>query len=148
LVGLRDQVQSLSVRHILFGTTYHCTQCDFEFCSGWSHHAGGQFFVCKHCRADFVLGGGQSAWGPRPNEQLEFFLIGADGQLSTGRHVTVERQSQEQNTVGQSVLVLDIDAVPCPHCQREGMLAQFFEPGETCPQCRTGIIERQGTCIY
>ncbi|MDB5342729.1 MAG: hypothetical protein JWP89_1106 [Schlesneria sp.] len=29
----------------MMGHSYECTDCDFEFCSGWSHHAGGQLRV-------------------------------------------------------------------------------------------------------
>ena len=65
----------------MHGEVFRCTSCDFDFSSGWSHHAGGQFLVCRECGTHYVLGGGESCWSARAGEhlQLQFLPCDAEG---------------------------------------------------------------------
>lgn len=132
----------------MMGHSYECTDCDFEFCSGWSHHAGGLFLVCPACAAHYVLGRGQSVWGPREGETLWLIEEGAnDDQQSNEPYVANIRPVTDVEE-WDGVVRLVIEDLRCPKCTAHERLTQEFAEHQICPQCKIGIIERRGSCIY
>mgnify|MGYP007046955198 CR=1 FL=1 len=132
----------------MMGHSYSCDRCDFEFCSGWSHHAGGLFVVCPSCAAQFTLGDGQSEWGPREGETLRLMALGPDGEEPTEIRAVIHILPRENDEEWDLVVRLNFGNVPCPQCDTDEKLIQEFDAGQSCPQCHEGKIERTGSCIY
>ena len=135
----------------MFGITYHCDQCDFEFCSGWSHHASGQFMVCSNCGCDYVLAGGESCWGTHAGERLQLFAIDGENDVPTGCFTTVREKSMDELANAQAadgVSRLELDPLQCPNCKMTNTMLQWFNNGDQCPRCRAGHIRQRGSCIY
>ena len=130
----------------MLGYSFGCNNCDFEFCSGWSHHVGGQFLVCSKCATQYILGGGSSCWGPRDGETLELL-----GQTSAGVGPTGIRaiaHTSKTDCAWNGVVKLRLDAVECPTCHSLNSLVQSFEKNAPCPSCKSGTINKDGSCIY
>lgn len=134
----------------MFGINYRCDSCDFEFCSGWSHHSAGQHVVCSSCATHFTLGGGQSEWGTKKGERLQLLTFDGEHDVPTGVFVTVlEKDSEIANLQEQDgVSRLEFEPVSCPQCDRHDSLKQWFDENASCPKCRIGTIHRRGSCIY
>lgn len=132
----------------MMGHNYECDSCDFEFCSGWSHHAGGQFLVCPSCASQYILGDGQSEWGPRDGEKLRLIELCVDTyqptQMSSVIHILPRADEEEWD----GVVRLDVGDLRCPKCEPHEKLIQEFNENAECPQCHDGKIERHGSCIY
>jgi uncharacterized protein YbaR (Trm112 family) len=132
------------------GKVFRCTSCDFDFSSGWSHHAGGQFLVCRECGTLYVLGGGDSCWRARTGEHLELrFLPGeAEGDVATGPRVMVRVRAVPDGQEWDGVSYLDLPELACPRCNRPDALVQSLEEDLPCPACHRGTTVVLGTCIY
>ena len=131
----------------MLGREYHCSDCDFEFLSGWSHHVGGQFLVCRTCARCFVLGGGTSCWGPTDGEYLR--LVGEDGkQPVSGGPVRVSTIRPSGGETDDGISRLGFGPVRCPTCGSDDAITQTLEAGDWCPKCRHGHIEDGSTCVY
>jgi len=129
------------------GNEYACSDCDFEFCSGWSHHAGGQFIVCRCCGTKFILGGGNSCWGSQVDETLQVIRCDGSNQF-LGIEVRVMNKSFMDPDDEALVPYLRFDDIPCPDCKENNEIVQKFNPDDPCPRCPTGKINITGTCIY
>jgi uncharacterized Zn finger protein (UPF0148 family) len=46
------------------------------------------------------------------------------------------------------VSLLQFDDIPCPSCGLENVLVQSLEEKSMCPACGTGLVMKEGTCIY
>ena len=123
----------------MFGEVFHCSACDFEFTSGWSHHAGGQFLVCRDCGTHFLAGGGSSCWGPQPDERLQLFQY---------RYVKRLKRSVLEPTAVFRLPSDPLEPLACPACHHRGRLTDILVAGESCPGCHAGVIEHRGGCIY
>jgi hypothetical protein len=132
----------------VFGNEYRCTKCRFEFSSGWSHHAGGQLLVCKACAKHYVLGGGQSCWGAKDGEWLQLLTGNDNDQDSTGVRVAVSVPKPDDMNKWDGVFLLEFEDIPCPSCGGKNALVQTLEEESPCPACRTGLVKKEGTCIY
>ena len=132
----------------MMGHNYKCDQCDFEFCSGWSHHAGGQFLVCPSCAAQYILGDGQSEWGPRDGETLRLLELGLEidepTEVTTAIHVLPMASDEDWD----GVVRLEVGNLFCPKCDEHEKLIQEFDEDQSCPACHKGKVERRGSCIY
>jgi hypothetical protein len=127
----------------MFGITYTCDQCDFGFCSGWSHHAAGQLMVCGNCGRGYVLSGGASCWGTHIGERLQLFAFDGETDVPTGCFTTVREEPTNESELVQTedgVSHLYLDPLQCPHCSRTDTLRQSFEDGDECPKCHTGQV--------
>ena len=140
----------LIVERNMFGNTYRCSDCDFEFCSGWSHHSAGQHLVCRNCATYFTLGGGESVWGTHAGERLQFFAFDGEKENPTGVFVIVEENSLAFGKLQgiDGVSQVKFGQVDCPVCGVHDTMAQWFESGQKCPQCKNGSIVYSGACIY
>ena len=129
------------------GKQYRCTKCDLEFCSGWSHHAGGQFLICCDCGSDFVLGGGASSFGAVENESLQLFHFEPRSLIP---NLTVVVKSDVTNVADDwdGLCQLKFDDFPCPNCNRSNSIAQSLDGITECPKCRDGHVVPDGSCIY
>ena len=129
---------------------YRCDSCDFDFCSGWSHHSAGQHVVCRNCATHFSLGGGESEWGTKQGERLQLLTFDGEHDLPTGVFITVQEKDsqiallQEQDGVSR----LEFVSVACPQCCAIDSIAQWFDENEKCPKCKEGTMQRCGSCIY
>ena len=132
----------------MMGHNYKCSRCDFEFCSGWSHHAGGQFLVCPSCAAQYILGDGKSEWGPREAEALQLIELGLEADHPTGMATVIHIRPMPDGREWDGVVRLLIDDLRCPKCAAHDKLLQEFGELATCPKCHAGKIERHGSCIY
>ncbi len=133
----------------MFGNEFRCTHCQFEFSSGWSHHAGGQLLVCKVCGKHYVLGGGQSCWGAKNGEQLQLFAANEEGdRVPTGVIVVVSVPRPDPAEKWDGVSLLQFDDIPCPGCGGRNVLVQSLEEESPCPACGKGVVKKEGTCIY
>jgi phage FluMu protein Com len=132
----------------MFGVQYACDQCDFDFCSGWSHHSGGQHFVCKVCVTYFVLGGGASCWRPRELELLEYIEMGDESYMPTGVRTRIRILRGPGDKKWNGVLLLAARNIRCPRCKAADALLQRFAFSAKCPRCKTGNIINNGECIY
>ncbi len=132
----------------LLGHIYRCNNCEFEFCSGWSNHAAGQFVVCTECATQFILGSGSSSWGPSDGESLEYLEITDISERPTGVRSVVQIPKTNASQQWNGVIVLELDNAYCPRCLAENAIAQSFEPNASCPKCKTGDIQQHGSCIY
>ena len=131
----------------MFGEEFRCTKCDFEFCSGWSHHTGGQHLVCRHCGEQFFLGGGESRWQPRSGELLQLFPQNGEGSIPVGSKIEV-RLPDAAPGEKDGVAYLEIPALKCPRCNNTDALVQRLQENILCPTCNLGTIIRCGSCIY
>ena len=138
------------VERTMFGNTYGCADCDFEFCSGWSHHSAGQHVYCRSCATHFTLGGGASEWGTHKGERLQFFTFDGENDIPTGVFVAVDEKDIElgQLQAADGVSRLKFDNVDCPACGASDSIAQWCDPGQNCPKCKAGTILHRGSCIY
>lgn len=109
----------------MMGHGYECTGCDFEFCSGWSHHAGGQLLVCPSCATHYVLGDGASVWDPREGEILQLIDCDADDNKRTGTTCMVHMQPQADNEEWDGVFACSL-RLRCPRCAAHERLIQEF----------------------
>ena len=135
----------------MFGVTYNCDNCDFDFCSGWSHHASGQFMVCSNCGFDYVLTGGDSCWGTKEGERLQLFAFDGENDVPTGCFTTVRGKSSDELAKAQmtdGVSRLQLDPLQCPNCNKTDSMLQWFNDGDPCPSCDGGRIKQRGSCIY
>ena len=120
------------------GHTFTCDRCDFEFCSGWSHRAGGQFVVCPSCASLYVLGDGQSEWGPRDGEILKLIELGADVDRPTTTSVPIHVLPLANDKEWDGVVRLDIGGLRCPKCDANANLIQEFDGSRPfCAHART-----------
>ena len=132
----------------MLGKIYHCSMCDFEFNSGWSHHAGGQFVFCVDCGADFVLGGGRSNWGVIDGEMLNLLKSGGEEMGPTGIATAVRNRKPAPHEEWDGVSFVEYDEMICPACDAIGAIEQRLSSGARCPKCHDGKIEMAGWCIY
>jgi len=134
----------------MLGHSYECTKCDFEFCSGWSHHAGGQSIVCAQCGAHFLLGEGQSPWSPRDGETLQLMEHGSEqgADAPTGISTVVHYASPREGQEWDGIVRLLTEPLICPRCNGQEALIQEFDADARCPACRTGTIKRRSSIIY
>jgi hypothetical protein len=132
----------------MMGHSYKCDRCDFEFCSGWSHHAAGQFLVCPACASQYILGNGQSEWGPREGETLRLLKLGRENDEPTETSTAIHILPMDNDEEWDGVVRLDVGNLCCPQCNEHEQLIQEFDEGQCCPACRKGKIECQGSCIY
>lgn len=132
----------------MFGNDYECSNCRFSFSSGWSHHAGGQFLICKACGTHYLLGNGQSCWGVKDGERLQLLMGCEDKHVPTGLTAVVRRPKPEASTQRDGVSLLQFDDIPCPNCGGNNVLVQSLEVESACPACGTGFVKMAGTCIY
>ncbi|MDC0284681.1 hypothetical protein OAK85_04935 [Mariniblastus sp.] len=134
----------------MFGITYNCDTCDFEFCSGWSHHAADQFMVCNHCGCDYVLAGGDSCWGTQEGERLQLFAFDGENDVATGCFTTVRDKSDDMANAQMidGVSRLQLAPLQCPNCNKTDTMLQSFNDGDPCPRCDGGRIKQRGSCIY
>lgn len=132
----------------MFGNVYRCTKCRFSFSSGWSHHEGGQLLVCRACGTHYVLGGGKSCWGAKNGERLQLLAGNEEEQLPTGASALVSVPKPHLAKKWDGVSLLQFDDIPCPGCGGKNVLVQSLEEQSPCPACGTGVVEKEGTCIY
>jgi len=131
----------------MLGRTYHCSNCEFDHQSGWSHHAGGQFLSCQTCGSSFVLRG-ESPWAPREGEILHLQQLDDVAQRTTiSRRVRIEMPNTADGD-WDGVLVLQFEPIDCPCCLAIGSLVQSYEDGAQCPKCREARMFDTGSCIY
>ncbi len=132
----------------MFGNVYHCTKCKFSFLSGWSHHEGGQFLVCAACGTRYILGGGQSCWGAQNGERLQLFTRAKEDDVPTGITVVVSQLRGDSAEDWDGVSMLQFDDIPCPSCRGSNILTQSPEEDTPCPASGTGVLKKEGRCIY
>jgi hypothetical protein len=132
----------------MFGRVYRCTSCDFDFSSGWSHHAGGQLLVCCDCGTHFVLGGGRSCWGARTGEDLQLFQRDGERDIPIGMRVVIRVRAVPGGESWDGISYLDLPDLACPHCDRPGALVQSLQEHQPCPACHRGTVVVAGSCIY
>jgi hypothetical protein len=132
----------------MFGNEYRCTKCRFSFSSGWSHHEGGQLLVCKACGKRYVLGGGQSCWGAKNGECLQLLTGNEEEQVPTGVSAVVSVPKPDPAKQWDGVSLLQFEDIPCPGCGGTNFLVQSLEEQSPCPACGTGVVKKDGTCIY
>ena len=124
----------------MFGEVFNCSVCDFQFNTGWSHHVGGQFLICRDCVTRFVIGGGSSCWGPVPGERLQLF-----------QECYKKRPKKRNILVPTGIFLLPSDPLEplaCPACHRVGSMTTKLMAGECCPKCRKAAIVSGGECEY
>jgi hypothetical protein len=128
----------------MFGDIFRCTKCEFDFSTGWSHHASGAFCVCVACGTQFVITG-RSEWGPGERERCELVHLGGDG--PTGAFATA-LESGTMSPHGSPLPGFNFSDVRCPAC---GALEQFrltLTDGSPCPRCKEGRVEYHGAAVY
>lgn len=132
-----------------FGQRCKCTECDFDFCSGHSHHEGASSAVCKECLTLFDLPT-KNFWGPEIAEVIELFKVEKrlvykhkkkPPRTEWSRHPTGEFLLAEPSGQEWGRVHYPIDTVICPQCKTKGSLILDFESGENCPQCKSGKLE-------
>jgi hypothetical protein len=130
----------------MLGRQYYCDRCDLEFCSGWSHHAGGQLLICNQCATYFVLGGGESPWDPRSGETLTLFRRDENGNSQTPfrTQVTLIERCDEWD----GIIRIELQENRCPVCNATQSLMQELAIGAKCPRCGDGSVTDGGECIY
>lgn len=131
----------------MFGMYFRCTGCPFDFASGWSHHEGGLFLVCPSCARLYVLGRGESCWGPKDGERLQLLRHSVDDPKPIGIQVNITLAEPDPAHGYGGVWRLDFDDIPCPDCGT-APLVQSLERGRNCPACKSGTIEMSGPVIY
>ncbi len=129
----------------MMGKHYTCSACNFDFASGWSHHAGGQFIACSKCGAQFVLGNGESQWGAKDNETLSLRRLLTDEHIDTA--VVVKNATIADDEEWDGVSFLQFNEFTCPDCNAAGIV-QAFDDDSLCPACKNGRINQGGSCIY
>ena len=129
----------------MMGKLYTCSACDFDFASGWSHHAGGQFVACCSCGSQFALCDGESAWGAKEGETLRLRRLATDE--FTQVSVVVNLAPMPSDNDGDGVSFLQFNEFPCPDCDKLDIV-QSFTADTRCPLCKDGEITQTGTCIY
>ena len=145
----------LSFPSAMFGEVFTCPSCEFEFCTGWSHHAGGQFLICRECATRYLAGEGVSPWGAKCGAQLKLLRYvyvkrrrGWEYQ-DTGIVLTVgERNLSEEASVFLYFDGENLSHLSCPACSKAGSLVGTLNVGDRCPRCRAGIFGEPDTCIY
>jgi hypothetical protein len=132
----------------MFGNTFKCSDCDFEWCSGWSHHAGGQFLICRTCGTQILAGGGASCWRPKAGEQLQLFCWLDDKLQPSGVFVSAPATVP----ISEDGVFMFTDSLPdltCPHCHATKTVTDHLQAGETCPKCKRGSVQKSpGVCTY
>lgn len=90
---------------------------------GWSHRAGGQFFVCPSCGSQYLLDGGQLEWGPPEGESLRLFTCGLHAVIPTEIRTAVPILPEPENDEWDVVVRLDVGGLCCPQCSPYEALA-------------------------
>ena len=132
----------------MFGNVYQCSKCRFSFSSGWSHHEGGQLLVCNSCGEHYVLGGGRSCWGAQNGERLQLLTDHEERQVPTGESAVVTVPKPDPTKQWDGVSRLQFDDLPCQRCGGKNTLVQALDEQSSCPACGTGLVKKEGTCIY
>src|SRR6185437_737834 len=130
----------------MFGRHFGCSVCDFDWAMGWSHHVGGQFLICRSCGTYILASDGKSCWGAKNGERLRLFCGSADGWQPLEIFITVPKVRLEN---GISLFGNAVDGgIDCPQCGAKGAVTDTLQEGEPCPQCKCGLVEERGSCIY
>lgn len=132
----------------MFGEVFHCTECEFNFCSGWSHHTGGQHLVCQFCGDLFSLGGGESCWGAKPGELLQLFALVGEDDVPVGVTVEAKLRKTAPGEKWDGIAYLEVPELACPHCKHTNGLVQTLPSSLQCPKCKSGTVVGGGSCIY
>ena len=124
-----------------------CSECNFSFAGGHSHHASASYCFCAACLALFSCPT-EVPMGPRVGERIEVKRHVRAGSrwrpwlelYPTGVFFTVELGTVTSAT-GRTIATTryPIDTVPCPDCGAHA-LKMGFEDGEACPMCKKGTL--------
>jgi ribosomal protein S27E len=104
--------------------------------------------VCRACGKQYVLGAGQSCWGAKNGERLQLLTDNEEERVPTGVSVVVSVPIPDRAKKWDGVSQLQFDDIPCPGCGGRNVLAQSLEEQSLCPACGTGMVKKEGTCIY
>lgn len=128
-----------------------CSNCDFQFLGGHSHHTGESICICLSCCTEFACPT-ESNWGAEIGETIALIQIvrETNGRIaesmrrSTGITFVAERGESISFRGREDFLVhYPLETVPCPHCGSR-CLTGGFEQGSACPRCKVGQIETSG----
>jgi hypothetical protein len=133
----------------MLGRTFRCSACPFEFGTGWSHHDGGQFVLCRNCLAYFVAQSARTPWHAEDGETLELARLLEEEPWRSPTGTTVIYRTAGCNHDGIFLgLSSSLATIPCPACKHASSLVETLLVGDACPQCKTGEIRDDGICIY
>src|ERR1041385_9085997 len=126
----------------MFGRNFGCSKCNFEWGTGWSHHVGGQFLICRSCGTPILAGRGTCCWGPKSGERLELFCYLGEEWQPSGIFVTVppDGRATEDSMLPDVVR----EGIACPHCHATSAVTDTLLAGQPCPKCKRGIVEERG----
>ena len=137
----------------MYGEEYRCSDCNFEFCTGLSHHSKGQHLVCSNCATYFLARTIASTDEQSPKQEK---LIQCGDHENIDSHdkdtgITIYRGNEflaGKDTILMYNLHESLAKIVCPSCNTLGSIVQVFEDGTLCPKCSTGTIKYAGTCVY
>jgi len=139
----------------MLGEIFRCSDCTFEFASGWSHHSGGQHLVCRVCGEEFIAKDGASIWGPQAGEELTLYhnryrkRIKRYQLKKTQLTITATDENSDDAPAGCFYcLTSPLLSISCPVCDQLGSIVEKLENGSRCPKCNDGVISLDGDCIY
>jgi hypothetical protein len=69
-------------------------------------------------------------------------------QVPTGVSVVVSVRKPDPVEKWDGVSLLQFEDIPCPGCGGRNVLVQSLEEESPCPDCGTGVVNKDGTCIY
>jgi hypothetical protein len=68
--------------------------------------------------------------------------------VSTGISTVVTLLPADRAEKWDGVSLLRFDDIPCLCCGGKSVIVQTLEEQSSCPACRTGLVKKEGTCIY
>jgi predicted Zn-ribbon and HTH transcriptional regulator len=145
------------------GYNFGCSQCDFTFQSGWSHHTVSDRCVCINCAHIFSIKAFHSPWGVGDGEVCHLYQsIISKKQRKKHRHrpteidtgIRVVGVTSIQEAVLDSGKIINIEtftfgleSIDCPCCHKKN-LKLSLEIGSKCPKCKVGDIQDRGIIEY
>ena len=125
-----------------------CNKCDFDFCSGHSHHEGAAGVMCSECATEFSLPT-RSSWGPNIGEVLELHKLTRTFDKKTKKRKVLLRVTREptglklqvEEGASRGEVHYPIESMVCPICSAAGVLKLDFSTGEQCPKCKLGKLQ-------
>jgi hypothetical protein len=139
----------------MFGDSFKCTKCEFEFSNGWNHHAGGQGLVCIGCGTRFTAFDKEWSFGPGRKQQLRLIQTVYNkakkkfGMKDTGIKLRLSEKPNPAATDGVGLWFHEsLEKLDCPACGKTGGVVETIINDPPCPRCRKGKVVKYGSCIY
>src|SRR5262245_14463013 len=120
----------------MFGAILQCSECKFEFATGWNHHGPAINLLCQDCGCKLHARGKGKEFAARDGEAcvLEQWNQKKRKWVKTGCRPTVAGA----NLLDVYGVIYEFAGCVCPDCGGANVTAAI-KIGGSCPRCKKGV---------